>query len=51
MAKAKKVLRFYRDFARSCPDEALAAAALMTSPEGTPVVAIIASYIGEHRQG
>ncbi len=41
MAKAREVLRFYRDFARNCPDEALAAAALMTSPEGDPVVAIM----------
>ena len=47
MAKAREVLRFYRDFARNCPDEALAAAALMTSPEGAPVVAIIVSYIGD----
>ena len=47
MAKAKEALRFYRDYARSCPDEALAAAALMTSPEGTPVVAIIVAYIGD----
>jgi FAD/FMN-containing dehydrogenase len=51
MAKAKEVLRFYRDFARHCPDEALAAAALMTSPEGEPVVAIIVSYIGDSRTG
>jgi len=47
MAKAKETLRFYRDYARSCPDEALAAAALMTSPEGAPVVAIIVAYIGD----
>ena len=51
MAKAKEVLRFYREFARNCPDEALAAAALMTSPEGEPVVAIIVSYIGDPRTG
>ena len=51
MAKAREVLRFYRDFARNCPDEALAAAALMTSPEGAPVVAIIASYIGISQLG
>src|ERR1700719_4131617 len=51
MAKAREVLRFYRDFARSCPDEALAAAALMTSPEGAPVVAIIVSYIGDVAAG
>src|ERR1700747_1708523 len=51
MAKAREVLRFYRDFARKCPDEALAAAALMTSPEGAPVVAIIVSYIGDIAAG
>jgi FAD/FMN-containing dehydrogenase len=51
MAKAREVLRLYRDFARTCPDEALAAAALMTSPEGEPVVAIIVSYIGDAAAG
>jgi FAD/FMN-containing dehydrogenase len=51
MAKAREVLQFYRNFARNCPDEALAAAALMTSPEGAPVVAIIASYIGDIAAG
>ena len=47
MSKAKEVLRFYRDFARGCPDEMLSAAALMTSHDGAPVAVIIASYIGD----
>jgi hypothetical protein len=51
MAKAREMLRFYRDFARNCPDEALATAALMTSLEGAPVVAIIVSYIGDAAAG
>src|SRR6202045_30431 len=51
MAKAREVLRFYRDYARSCPDEALASSALMTSPEGAPVVAIIVAYIGDLAAG
>jgi len=51
MAKAREALRFYRDYARNCPDEALAAAALMTSPEGAPVVAIIVAYIGDLAAG
>jgi FAD/FMN-containing dehydrogenase len=51
MTEAREVLRFYRDFARGCPDEMLAAAALMTSPEGAPVVVIIASYIGDLATG
>ena len=51
IAKAKEVLRFYRDFARGCPDEALAAAALMTAPDGTPVVAVIVAHIGDLAAG
>ncbi len=51
MEKAREVLRFYREFCRSCPDEALAAAALMTSPEGMPVAVIVASYIGDIEEG
>ena len=43
MEKAREVLRFYRDYARGWPDEMLAAAALMTSPEGVPVAV-------DHRQ-
>ena len=51
MARAKEMLRFYRDFCRGCPDEMLAAAALMTSHEGEPVAVIIASYIGDLADG
>ncbi|HEV2334028.1 MAG TPA: FAD-binding oxidoreductase [Stellaceae bacterium] len=51
MDKAGEVLRFYRDFCRSCPDEMLAAAALMTSPDGMPVAVIVASYIGDIAEG
>jgi FAD/FMN-containing dehydrogenase len=51
MTKAKEVLRFYREYARTCPDELTAFAALMTSPEGTPVVAIVVGYIGPIAEG
>jgi FAD/FMN-containing dehydrogenase len=51
MAKAKEVLRFYREYARTCPDELTAFAALMTSPEGAPVVAIVVGYIGSVAEG
>jgi FAD/FMN-containing dehydrogenase len=51
ISEAKAVLRFYRDFSRSCPDEMLAAAALMTSPDGAPVAVIIASHIGDLSAG
>jgi FAD/FMN-containing dehydrogenase len=51
MAHAKDVLRFYREYARSAPDALTAFAALMTSPEGAPVVAIIVGYIGPMAEG
>jgi FAD/FMN-containing dehydrogenase len=51
MAKAKEVLRFYRDYARTCSDELTAFAALMTSPDGDPVVAVVVGYIGELADG
>ena len=51
MAKAKEVLRFYRAYARTCPDELTAFAAMMTSPEGAPVVAIVVGYIGPIAEG
>jgi FAD/FMN-containing dehydrogenase len=51
MDKAREVLRFYRDFCRSCPDEMLAAAALMTTHEGLPVAVIVVGYIGDLAKG
>ena len=51
MAKAEEVLRFYRDFCRGCPDEMVAAGALMTSPDGAPVAVIVVGYIGDLAAG
>ena len=51
MARAKEVLRFYREYARTCPDELTAFAAMMTSHEGAPVVAIVVGYIGPVAEG
>jgi FAD/FMN-containing dehydrogenase len=51
MRNAKEVLRFYRDYARTCPDELTAFAALMTAPDGAPVVAIVVGYIGPLTEG
>ncbi len=50
-AKSREVLRFYRDYARSCPDELTAFAAMMTSPEGEPVVAMVLGHIGDIAKG
>jgi FAD/FMN-containing dehydrogenase len=51
IGKAKEVLRFYRDFCRGCPDAVVAAAALMTSPDGGPIAVIVAAHIGDHAEG
>src|SRR5438445_3505137 len=51
ISEAKAVLSFYRDFCRSCPDEMLAAAALMTSADGAPVAVIIAAHMGDLAAG
>jgi FAD/FMN-containing dehydrogenase len=51
MSRAKEVLGFYRDFCRSCPDEMVAAGALMTSPDGDPVAVIVAAYTGDLATG
>jgi len=47
LGKAREVLRFYDDFAHDrCPDELSTAAAMLTSPEGKPLIAILACYSG-----
>jgi FAD/FMN-containing dehydrogenase len=51
IAKAKEVLGFYRDFCRGCPDEMVAAAALMTARDGDPIAVIVAAYIGDLASG
>jgi FAD/FMN-containing dehydrogenase len=49
--QAKAVLGFYRDFCRSLPDEAEAYAALLTSPQGAPAVAMLLGYNGPLKEG
>jgi FAD/FMN-containing dehydrogenase len=51
MRRAKEVLRYYCDFCRSCPDEMVAASALMTSADGEPVAVIVAAYVGDLAAG
>lgn len=45
--KGKEALKFYRDYTGKAPDEMSAWAALLTSPDGNLVVAILACYVGE----
>ena len=49
--RARDVLRFYRDFCRTLPDEAEAYAAVLTAPQGMPVAALILGYNGPVSDG
>jgi hypothetical protein len=49
--RARDVLRFYRDFALSQPDELTTYAALLTGPDGSAVVALVPCYVGPIAEG
>ena len=51
LEQASDVLRFYRDFCPTLPDEAEAFAALLTAPQGMPVVALLLGYNGSLEDG
>jgi FAD/FMN-containing dehydrogenase len=51
LEKARDVLAFYREFTSRAPEEMSAWAALLTSPDGQPMVAILACYIGPVETG
>jgi hypothetical protein len=48
---ARDVLRLWRDFTRSAPDNASAYAGLGTAPDGAPVVVVIPFYNGPVEEG
>jgi FAD/FMN-containing dehydrogenase len=49
--RAKEALRFFRDFLHSAPDELVAAAVLMTAPDGHKACGIAAAYPGDVAEG
>jgi FAD/FMN-containing dehydrogenase len=51
MSKAREVLRFFREFSWECPDELSTEASFLTSPDGTPQVAIVVCYCGTVAEG
>lgn len=51
LERATEVIRFYRDFMRSAPEELTMYTALMTSPEGAPIVVMLGCYTGEVEKG
>ena len=50
-SQAKEVLRFYRDFARNNSDELMIFAALLNTPDGMPVIALIVGWFGPLAEG
>ena len=50
-ARAREVLRFYRDFYGAAPDEVSADAVFLTTPEGQRLLAISACYVGSVEVG
>jgi FAD/FMN-containing dehydrogenase len=50
-ARAREVLRFYRDFSGAAPDETSADAVFLTTPEGQRLLAISACYVGAVDEG
>jgi FAD/FMN-containing dehydrogenase len=50
-AQARDVLRRYRDFTRTAPENASAYAALGTSPDGQPVVLVVPFFNGPLAEG
>ena len=51
LAKAKDVLRFYREFSKTAPDELTTYAAFLDPPGGDTVVAVICCYCGPIEKG
>ena len=51
LEKGREALRFFRDYTSQAPEEMSAWAALLSSPDGHPMVAILACYIGSTEAG
>jgi FAD/FMN-containing dehydrogenase len=51
LAQAAQMLRFYRDFCPTLPDEAEAYATLLSTPDGEPVAAMLLGYNGPIEDG
>jgi FAD/FMN-containing dehydrogenase len=49
--QAVEVLRFYRDFTESAPEELTAYAGLLHTPDGVPAVAVIPCFCGDLTEG
>jgi FAD/FMN-containing dehydrogenase len=50
-ARARDVLRFYREFSAGEPDELTTYAGLLTGPDGAPLVGLVPCFAGPPEQG
>lgn len=50
-AAARDVIRFHRDYVASAPEELTSYVALLTTPDGLPVVGVASCYCGDLREG
>jgi FAD/FMN-containing dehydrogenase len=51
LEQAEAALRLYRDFMAAAPDEVMAYAVFLTSPEGAPMFAVPVCYVGSLEHG
>jgi FAD/FMN-containing dehydrogenase len=51
LSSAREVLRFYRDYTQKAPDELTVYAALITTPQGLPAIALVLCYCGPLEEG
>lgn len=51
LSRAREVLRFYREYTSSVPDELTAYASLLATPDGEPAIAITLCYCGSLEVG
>ena len=49
--RGRDVLRFFRDFTSTAPDEITTFAIFLTSPDGDPMIALVACYAGPAEEG
>jgi FAD/FMN-containing dehydrogenase len=47
IARAREVLRFFRDFSQSLDDDVMAVAGMLTAPDGNRIVALVTGYFGD----
>ena len=51
LAEAKTVLRAFRDYVKTAPDELGTTVGFLTTPDGHPAVAIVICYVGDSTTG